>query len=114
MIKFGPSGTCDKFKEMGFTATIQAAPWLKELGLDLFEYSFGRGVRVGEETAAKIGAVFAENGIEMSVHAPYFINLATTDEQKAANNHEYILSSLKALRAFGGKRCVFHPGAPAG
>lgn len=114
MIKFGPSGTCDKFKEMGFTATIQAAPWLKELGLDLFEYSFGRGVRVGEETARKIGAVFAENGIEMSVHAPYFINLATTDEQKAANNHEYILSSLKALRAFGGKRCVFHPGAPAG
>lgn len=114
MIKFGPSGTCEQFAAQGFTATVQAAPWLKDLGLDLFEYSFGRGVRVGEATAAKIGAVFAENGIELSVHAPYFINLATLDEQKAANNHEYILSSLKALRAFGGKRCVFHPGAPAG
>ena len=112
MIKFGPSGTCSQFAANGFTATVQAAPWLKSLGLDCFEYSFGRGVRVGAETAEKIGAVFAENGIEMSAHAPYFINLATVDEQKAANNHEYILSSLKVLRAFGGKRCVFHPGSP--
>ena len=114
MIKFGPSGTCERFKEAGFTATAQAAPWLNELGLDLFEYSFGRGVRVGDETARRIGAAFAKNDIELSVHAPYFINLATLDDQKAANNHEYILSSLKALRAFGSKRCVFHPGAPAG
>ncbi len=114
MIKFGPSGTCEQFAAQGFTATVQAAPWLKDLGLDCFEYSFGRGVRVGEQTAKKIGAVFAENDIEMSVHAPYFINLATLDDQKAANNHEYILSSLAALRAFGGKRCVFHPGSPVG
>ena len=60
MIKFGPSGTCSQFAANGFTATVQAAPWLKSLGLDCFEYSFGRGVRVGAETAEKIGAVFAE------------------------------------------------------
>lgn len=112
MIKFGPSGLCSQFAEKGYKHTAQAAEWLKELGLDCFEYSFGRGVQIKPATAEEIGKEFAECGIEMSVHAPYFINLATQEEEKAQNNHRYIFDSLSALRSFGGKRCVFHPGSP--
>ena len=112
MIKFGPSGLCMQFAEQGYKHTAQAAAWLKELGLDCFEYSFGRGVQIKTSTAEEIGEEFASCGIELSVHAPYFINLATQEEEKAQNNHRYIFDSLAALKAFGGKRCVFHPGSP--
>ena len=112
MIKFRPSGLCSRFAESGRKHTIEAGKWLSDLGLDCFEYSFGRGVLIKSQTAAEIGEEFAKNNIEISVHAPYFINLATQEEEKAINNHRYIFSSLKALSAFGGKRCVFHPGSP--
>ena len=112
MIKFGPSGTGSIFEEEGFSKTIDVPNWLKGKGLDLYEYSFGRGVRMSEETAKIYGAEFAKYGIEISVHAPYFINLATQEEDKAANNHRYIKESLIALKNLGGQRCVFHPGSP--
>lgn len=112
MIKFGPSGLCIQFAETGYKSTIQAGKWLRDLGADCFEYSFGRGVLIKEATAKEIGEEFNRCGIEISVHAPYFINLATKEEDKALNNHRYIFDSLTALRAFGGNRCVFHPGSP--
>lgn len=112
MIKFGPSGLCEQFAQSGKKHTIEAGSWLSEKGLDCFEYSFGRGVQIKSQTAEEIGREFALNNVEISVHAPYFINLATVEEDKAANNHRYIFDSLRALRAFGGKRCVFHPGSP--
>lgn len=112
MIKFGPSGLCEQFSQSGMKHTVEAGKWLQGLGLDCFEYSFGRGVQIKTDTAKLIGEEFANCGIEMSVHAPYFINLATAEEEKAINNHRYIFGSLDALRAFGGKRCVFHPGSP--
>ena len=112
MIKFGPSGLCQQFAQSGMKHTIQAGKWLSKQGLDCFEYSFGRGVQIKSETAIEIGREFAENNIEISVHAPYFINLATLEDDKAINNHRYIMDSLAALRTFGGNRCVFHPGSP--
>ncbi len=112
MIKFGPSGAGLSFAADGFSKTIDAPKWIKGKGLDLFEYSFGRGVRIGEETAKAYGAEFAANGVEISVHAPYFINMATDDEVKAENNHKYINDSIIALKNLGGNRCVFHPGSP--
>ena len=89
MIKFGPSGSCELFASQGYTRTIQEAKWLSDLGLDCFEYSFGRGVRITEKTATEIGEEFKKYNIEFSVHAPYFINLATLEEDKAENNHAY-------------------------
>ena len=72
MIKFGPSGTGSIFEEEGFSKTIDVPNWLKGKGLDLYEYSFGRGVRMSEETAKIYGAEFAKYGIEISVHAPFY------------------------------------------
>ena len=112
MIKFGPSGTSEDFTLAGHTHTEEMPQWLAEHELDCFEYSFGRGVRIRQDTATAIGAEFAKLNKEISVHAPYFINLATKEEEKAENNHRYIFDSLAALTWFGGNRCVIHPGSP--
>lgn len=112
VIKIGPSGTCEDFAKSGRSHTIEVPEWLIEKGLDCFEYSFGRGVMLKEDTARKIGNAFKQQNLEISVHAPYFINLATMEVEKAENNLKYIFDSMKALGWLGGKRCVFHPGSP--
>ena len=111
MATFGPSGHDETFSAEGYQATIQMPKWLHDKGLELFEYSFGRGVRVSSETAEAIGSEADKYGIEMSVHAPYFINFASVEQQKADNSIGYLTSSLKVLRHFHGNRCVFHSGA---
>ncbi len=108
---FGPSGHDATFEQEGYTATLQMPEWLKAKGLELFEYSFGKGVRISEQTASAIGEESDKYGIEISVHAPYFINFASVEQEKADNSITYLTSSLKALRHFHGNRCVFHPGA---
>lgn len=108
---FGPSGHDETFVSEGYQATVQMPEWLNKKGLDLFEYSFGRGVRITAQTAEAIGSEADKYGIEMSVHAPYFINFASVEQEKADNSIGYLTSSLEALRHFHGKRCVFHPGA---
>ena len=111
MIKFGPSGNSESFYAAGYEHTEEAAAYVKEMGLDCFEYSFGRGVRMTEGKARSIGKAFAEAGVEISVHAPYFINFANPDDGMAAKSYGYVLDSAKMVRLMGGKRIVFHPAA---
>ncbi|MBQ2984944.1 MAG: TIM barrel protein [Clostridia bacterium] len=88
--------------------------WLAARELDAFEYSFGRGIRLGTEGAKAIGAEAEKYGIQMSVHMPYFINLATEEDEKKIKNIGYFADSLKVAEALGAKRAVFHPGSASG
>ena len=108
MILFGPSGNSESFYAEGYSHTEQSAKFVKERGLDCFEYSFGRGVRMTEAKAISIGAAFREQGVEISVHAPYYINFANPDDESARKSYNYVLESGKMLKLMGGKRCVFH------
>lgn len=109
MIKFGPSGNDEEFYAAGYKHTEQAAEYVRSKGLDCFEYSFGRGVNMGDATAASIGKSFADLGVEISVHAPYFINFANPDEDMVKKSYAYVLSSARVTRLLGGHRIVFHP-----
>ena len=111
MIKFGPSGNGEKFYAEGYKHTEEAAGFCRNLNLDCFEYSFGRGIMLSEEKAVAIGEAFKEQGVELSVHAPYFINFANPDDEAAGKSYNYVLNSAKYLKLMGGKRVVFHPAA---
>ena len=111
MIKFGPSGNGDSFYAEGFKHTAEAAIFCKNRGLDCYEYSFGRGILLSEDRAIEIGEAFKNAGVEISVHAPYFINFANPDDEAAQKSFGYVLSSAKFLKLMGGKRLVFHPAA---
>ena len=94
---FGPAGNADSFAAAGFRATADAPAWLAQMGLTAYEYQCGRGVRVGTDTAQKIGQAARENGITLSLHAPYFINLSTDDDVQREKNARYVLESLARL-----------------
>lgn len=109
MIKFGPSGNSAAFQEAGFKTSEQSAKWVKNLGLEAFEYSFGRGVNMSDDRAKNVGKAFEEQGVEISVHAPYYVNLANPEEEMAEKSFGYILESAKKAALLGGERIVFHP-----
>ena len=111
MIKFGPSGNSESFFAAGYSHTEEAAAFVKAHGLNCFEYSFGRGVRMTEAKAISIGDAFRSVDVEISAHAPYFINFANPDDEMAAKSYGYVLDTAKALSLMGGKRVVFHPAA---
>ena len=109
MIKFGPSGNSLSFYAAGNKSTEQAAAFVKNLGLSAYEYSFGRGITLGKEKAALLGEIFTDAGVEISVHAPYYINFANPDDEMAQKSYAYVLNSAEMLRLLRGSRVVFHP-----
>lgn len=109
MIKFGPSGNSQAFAQAGNSKSEQSAVWVKNMGLDAFEYSFGRGVLMSEERAVSIGNAFKNEQVDISVHAPYYVNFANPDLEMANKSFGYIIDSAKMLGFMQGKRVIFHP-----
>lgn len=111
MIRFGPSGNSETFYSQGNKSSVQMPLWLKNMGLNAYEYQCSKGVNIGEKTAREIGAEAERNDIFLSIHAPYFINLASEEEEKRNNSVRYILNTLEAAAWMGAKRIVLHMGS---
>lgn len=110
-ILFGPSGNSQSFYDEGFKSTIDTPKWIKERGLELFEYSFGQGYRMSTETAEKLAVEFKKYGIELSIHAPYFINFANPDPIMYEKSIGYVKTGIKFLNSLGANRFIFHAGS---
>ena len=108
--KFGPAGNSESFAAAGFKKSEDAPAWLAQMGLTAFEYQCGRGVRCGEETALKIGAAAKQHGIQMSIHAPYFINLSSEESERMEKNVGYVLETARLAVPLGATRMVVHCG----
>ena len=94
-----------------YKSSVDAPRWLQELGLDCYEYQCGKGVRVKEDTAVALGRQAQAHGIALSLHAPYFINLANPDPESQEKTVGYITSACLAADQLGATRVVIHSGA---
>lgn len=110
---FGPGGNSDAFKLAGKKSTVQAPEWIKSIGLDAYEFEAGRGINTPDASLIQIGEEARKHGILMSFHAPYFISLSSTEEQKRTNSIEYIRRSLAASELLGADTVVIHTGSAA-
>lgn len=106
--KFGPAGNADAFP---YKSSVEAPKWIREIGLDCYEYQCGKGVHVGQDTACKLGQAAREAGITLSLHAPYFINLANPDPEALQKTIGYITGACLVADWMGAKRVVIHSGA---
>ena len=80
------------------------------LDLNAIELQFVRGLYIMEDEEAKFIHDFAkENDVELHVHAPYYINLAASDEE-LDNSFDKILYSATLGQKMGAKSVVVHPG----
>ena len=110
---FGPAGTAESFKTMGYKSSLDVPEYLENFGLDAFEYQCGRGVNIGEEKAKQLGLAAKQKGITLSLHAPYYISMSSIEKEKRDNSINYILASARAVNAMGGDRIIVHTGSCA-
>lgn len=111
MIRIGPSGNSDAFYASGRKHTYEEAEYLHSLGLNAFEYSFGRGVSMTDATAEKIRTEFRRFDIAISAHAPYYTNFSNPDPEMIKKSVGYVVQAAVACKKMGGTRVVVHPAA---
>lgn len=111
MVKFGTAGNPELFYDKGGKSSLEMPAWLEKIGLDAYEYQCGRGVKISDEAARKLAKQAEKHNVYLSVHAPYFINISSTEPEKIDNGINYILQTANAAHNMGAKRIVVHMGA---
>src|SRR5512136_1390056 len=108
MFKFGTVGSpaATPAKPGGTVGGIQ---YTASIGLETLELAWVNGVRVSEETCAAIRQTGKENGIALSVHAPYYINL-NGDTEKWPHLRTYLMDAAYFGNLAGATDIIFHPG----
>jgi deoxyribonuclease-4 len=103
MIKIGPAGS----EGLG---NLEGVRKVARMQLDCMEVAFTYGVRMSMEDARKVGSLAKKNGIILSVHAPYYINLASDEKEKIRASKKRILDACQRAQALGAQNVVFHAG----
>ncbi len=91
-------------------STVNGIKRIKELGLDAMEIEFVRGIRMSETRAREVREVAESLGVVLTVHAPYYINLNSSDESKRRASIERILESARIGYKANAWSVVFHSG----
>jgi len=95
VIRIGPAGS-------GGLGNMKGIHKVARLKLDCMEIEFTYGVRMSMDDARAVGALAKEKGIVLSVHAPYYINLASWIPVKEPTPWEHAMWSF--MPAFIRKR----------
>ncbi len=111
MITFAPGGNSESFGKRKFPE--QLPKYLSGLGLNGYEVECGRGVRITDRTYELLPKLAAENGIYLTLHAPYYISLSGIEEETRLKSVGYILESAKAAHRLGIRKIVVHSGSCA-
>ncbi|MBD3310620.1 TIM barrel protein [Candidatus Woesearchaeota archaeon] len=102
MISIGPAGTGGN--------TLEGLKKASACGFTALEIPFTHGVRMGDELAQEAGSLAKKLKIRLSVHAPYYINLASDDRLKITQSEKRILDSCAKGHLLGADYIVFHAG----
>jgi deoxyribonuclease-4 len=106
---FGTVGTPKSTpkKPGGSIGTIQH---LASQDLYAFELGWVRSVRVSEDTCVKIKGAAADASVQLSIHAPYYINLNADDEEWPKSRKRLMDAAHYGYLA-GATDIIFHPGS---
>lgn len=90
--------------------SVGAIEFSKSIGLDALELGWVQSVRVTEATCAAIRAAGADQGVALSVHAPYFINL-NADDEEWPKSRQRLMDAAYYGNLAGATDIIFHPGS---
>jgi deoxyribonuclease-4 len=102
---FGTAGVPRSTKASTSTAGIER---VRELGLDCMELEFVQGVRMREKGAGTVLETAGRENIALSVHAPYYINLNSPEEEKLKASMERIYQAARIGSLCGAESIVLH------
>jgi len=90
--------------------SVGAIEFSRSIGLNTLELGWVQSVRVTEATCATIKARAEGQGVSLSVHAPYFINLNALDDEWPKSRKRLMDAAIYGNLA-GATDIVFHPGS---
>lgn len=105
-VRFGPAGLPLGYKGESY----RVCNYLREIGLDAYEYQATYGVRISKQSALKLKENSEENNIRISMHGPYYINLCSDKDDVVERSIQRLIQSARAGEWMGAYRIVFHPG----
>ncbi len=107
-LRFGPAGKPIDLKGADYVKAIEYIAEVEKL--DALEYEAVRGVRISEKKALEIRSTAEKYDVKLSMHAPYFINLASPNENTIKRSIERLQAALKAASTMNAYVVVFHVG----
>lgn len=102
---FGTGGTPHS-TEQG--STVNGIRRIAELGLGCMEMEFVHGVNMSEEIARQVTEVASEEGVKLSAHAPYYINLNAREMKKIRASQSRIYQTARIASICGAQSVVVH------
>lgn len=106
-IRLGPSGIPISSKG---NSSIEGVKKVAEIGLTAMEISFTHGIHMSLQTAEELGKVAKDLDVELSIHIPYFINLASLDKKIIEASKKRITDSLERGIVMNAKIIAVHAG----
>lgn len=107
MIWIGTGGTPISTKER---TTIAGIERISQLGLNAMEVEFVHGINMKSDMAKQVGVLARKLKVKLSIHAPYYINLASNEKEKVEASKKRIVESCERGEDMNAKMVVFHPG----
>lgn len=83
---------------------------IKKAGLPAAEVEFTHSIYMNEKMAKEVGDKAKKLGIKLSIHAPYYINLASHKKSVINSSKRHILKCAELGHHMGAKYVVFHSG----
>lgn len=106
-IRLGPGGIpfCCKG-----SSSIDGVKKTAELGLDAIQIAFTHGIYMSLKASKELGIIAKELDVELTIHAPYYINLASEKPKVIKDSKKRILDSLHSGEKMGAVVAVVHGG----
>lgn len=92
------------------TSSVLGIKRIRELDLDCMELKFVQGVRMSENGAKNVLEAAIKEEVALSVHAPYYINLNSYEEEKLKASLERIYQAARIGSLCGAESIVLHAG----
>ena len=90
--------------------SLGAIEFIQSIGLDALELGWVQAVRVTESTCAAIKSAGETQGVALSVHAPYYINL-NADKEEWPKSRKRLMDAAHYGHLAGTTDVIFHPGS---
>jgi deoxyribonuclease-4 len=107
-VRFGPAGI-GKISEIA-----EGLKYYEKLGFGAAEIPFTYGIFIKKDRHKKeikgIRTAAKRSGISLSIHAPYWVNLNSDEEEKVEASKKRILDSCEVAHLLSIKKVVFHAG----
>jgi len=102
---FGTGGTPHTAKTQ---SAIDGIKRIAELGLGCMELEFVYGVRMAKTSARLVAETAQSEGVKLSAHGPYYINLNAREPEKVAASQERIIQTARIGATCGAESITFH------